>query len=103
MFGVVWESSGSPSRDDRLAELATMRGKCLQERHLAETRPFHFQVIAETLKDQGYKSWQVDKPIAYVSFIQARGWAAFYPEDAAFLKQKYADVGIDAEKIAFRS
>ena len=38
----------------------------------------------------------------YASFIQTRGWEAFYPEDAAFLKQKYAEAGIDAEKIDFR-
>ena len=72
-------------------------------RELGGTQPLAFRAVAQRLKDQGHKSWQVDKLIAYASFIQARGWEAFYPEDAAFLKQKYAEVGVDAEKIDFRS
>lgn len=71
-------------------------------RELVETQPLAFQAVAQRLRDGGYAGWQVDKLIQYASFIQARGWEAFYPEDAAFLKQKYAEAGVDAEKIEFR-
>jgi len=146
MIGIVWEPSGPPSSDDKLAELGRMREKYLRERHLDEeyyaarlkyveqaeadihaqraaypaleamrqqamsalrdlsqTNPLDYMVVSQKLSDHGYESWQVDKLIQYASFIQARGWEAFYPEDAAFLKQKYAEAGIDAEKIDFRS
>jgi len=145
LIKVVWEPSGPPNTDDRLAELDRMRRKCLQERHLdeeyytarlkyieqaeaaiharraanpvleamrqrateavrelSESSPLDYHVVSQRLSDHGYESWQVDKLIQYASFIQTRGWEAFYPEDAAFLKQKYAEAGIDAEKIDFR-
>ncbi len=72
-------------------------------RDLSQTNPLHYMVIRQKLEDYGYESWQASKLIQYASFIQARGWEAFYPEDAAFLRRKYAEAGIDPEKIDFRS
>ena len=89
---------------DRFPRLEAMRQLAAETaRELAETQPLAYRAVAQTLKDAGHPSWQVDKLIQYASFIQARGWEAFYPEDAAFLKRKYADAGVDAEKIDFRS
>ncbi len=91
------------ARCDPLPGLEAMRQRAAEAaRELGETQPLASQAVAQRLKDAGYESWQIDKLIAYASFIQARGWEAFYPEDAAFLKQKYADAGVDAEKIEFR-
>ena len=70
-------------------------------RELSATNPWHFCVVTQRLREFGYESWEADKLVQYASFIQSRSWEAFYPEDAAFLKQKYADAGIDAEKIDF--
>ena len=90
------------ARRDPLPSLAAMRQRAAEAaRELGKTQPLAFQAVAQRLKDQGHESWQVDKLIAYASFIQARGWEAFYPEDVVFLKQKYADAGVDAEKIDF--
>lgn len=84
--------------------LEAMRQRAMNAvRDLSQTNPLDYMVICQKLRDYGYEGWQVDKLIQYASFIQARGWEAFYPEDAAFLKQKYAEVGVDAEKIDFRS
>lgn len=98
------ERAEAALRRDPLPGMEAMRQRAAEAaRELAETQPLASQVIAQRLKDQGHKSWQVDKLIAYASFIQARGWEAFYPEDAAFLKQKYAEAGVDPEKIDFHS
>lgn len=84
-------------------ELDAMRQQAMNAvRDLARTNPMDSMFVSQKLSDYGYESWQVDKLIQYASFIQARGWEAFYPEDAAFLKQKYAEAGVDAEKIEFR-
>ncbi len=82
--------------------LETMRQRALEAiRELSQTNPLNYRVILQKFRDFGYEDWQADKLIQYASFIQARGWNAFFPEDAAFLKQKYADAGIDAERIDF--
>lgn len=98
------ERAEAALRRDPLPGMEAMRRRAAEAaRELAETQPLAFQAVAQKLKDRGHKSWQVDKLIAYASFIQARGWEAFYPEDAAFLKQKYAEAGTDSEKIDFNS
>ena len=91
-------------RLELIPELEAMRQRAAEyARELGKTQPLAFQAVAQKLRDSGHAGWQADKLIQYASFIQARGWEAFYPEDAAFLKQKYAEAGVDAETIDFRS